>query len=248
MKSEFTVAGVLDASFGTFFRNFPALVGLGLLVHLPFHLAIFAGALKAESGDPSWMTNVTWLGSFLLFGIMLLVLQGAVAYGVYEDLNNRSFPFGKSLGVALRRLLPVLLVSILSTVLSGVAALLLIIPGIMVYCALWVAVPVTVVERRGIVDSLRRSGDLTVGFRLKIFLLTLVFVILNWLITFVLSAIMGSIYASVNQVHPIIYVFSYAIISAITGALGAVLTAVGYFRLRIDVEGVDLQDLVSVFD
>ena len=52
---------------------------------------------------------------------------------------------------------------------AGLAAILLVIPGIIVWCIYAVAIPVCVVERRGVSASLKRSSFLTRGNRWRIF-------------------------------------------------------------------------------
>ena len=48
------------------------------------------------------------------------------------------------------------------------------IPGLIIYTVLWLVVPVAVVERPGIVASLRRSSMLTKGYRWQIFGMVLI--------------------------------------------------------------------------
>jgi hypothetical protein len=248
MEQKFTVGGVLGMSFGTFFRNFPVLVGLCLVVHIPFNLFIYFLAMNEDQPGSAWGAGFIPFLSMLVFMLLLFLIQGAVAYGVYEDLSRRSFPLTRSVGIALRRLVPILLVSILASLMAGLASLLFIIPGIIVYCSLWVAVPVAVVERRGVFESLSRSRELTVGYRMRIFGLTAVFGIINFVFTMIMTAILTAIIASAGEGALLVSQIVSAVISAITGALGSVLTAVGYFMLRMDVEGVDLKDLVAVFE
>jgi uncharacterized membrane protein len=107
---------------------------------------------------------------------------------------------------------------------------------------LWVAVPVTVIERPGVFASLSRSAVLTKGYRWRIFgaylLITLLVAILFGVIAVVVAPLVG--------VSATILVEWLG--SAASSAVGAVLSAVGYFRLRSIKEGVDIEDVAKVFD
>ena len=108
------------------------------------------------------------------------------------------------------------------------------------YISLWVAIPVAVIERPGAIASLQRSFALTAGNRWKIlgvFLLVLAIVagivivvvilaIISWTIAMLLCLLL---YAG-------LFIF------------GAVLVAVGYYKLRVAKEGADIGDIAKVFD
>ena len=77
--------------------------------------------------------------------------------------------------------------ALLGYFLVGLASILLLIPGIVVLCMFYVAIPVAVVERMGASDALSRSKALTAGHKMTIFGLTLlsglVFFVVFFLIT-----------------------------------------------------------------
>jgi hypothetical protein len=117
----------------------------------------------------------------------------------------------------------------------------LLIPGVLIWLAYWLYVPAIVVEKRGIIESFRRSSFLTRGRRWRVVGLWLV-VGVAWLLvssglTRVLASAMGG------------WSFGALYISdaAVTGFC-AVATAVSYFYLRVDKEGVGIDDIAAVFD
>ena len=103
--------------------------------------------------------------------------SGAVIYGVVQDLRGRSFSVADSLQIALNRLLPMVGVAICTTILIGLATILLIVPGLMVACAFYVSMPACVAEQAGVFESMARSRFLTKGCRWQVFGLSLLILV-----------------------------------------------------------------------
>src|SRR5262249_31102961 len=127
-------------------------------------------------------------------------------------------------------------------VLTAIGFLLLVIPGIIIALALWVYVPAIVVEKVGVGGAFTRSRELTKGRRWTILLLLIVvlviYMILSWIVGLVFGLILGisGAYWAGQLARVLISMF------------GAVLTAVGYYYLRADKEGIAIHDIASVFD
>lgn len=123
----------------------------------------------------------------------------------------------------------------------------LVVPGLVLYTMWWVAVPVAVLERPGAVASLRRSAELTKGFRWRIFALFLGFllaVVGGGVLIFGigLSADLGAV--AVDSIS----IVAGWILSAAFMATQAVLVAVSYYQLRVVKEGVGIDEIAAVFD
>ena len=104
----------------------------------------------------------------------------------------------------------------------------------------WVAVPAAVVERTGVSESLRRSGELTRGYRWKVFGVN-IFIYIG---QFALDRLTNVVLAAA----PIFsLVVNFLVMAAIT-AYFAVVTAVCYHDLRAIKDGVGIQDIAQVFD
>ena len=80
-------------------------------------------------------------------------------------MRGRSFNLGEAFGIAFGRFFPVLGVAICFGLAVGFASILLLVPGLMVLSAFYVALPACVMERTGPIESLSRSGELTKGHR-----------------------------------------------------------------------------------
>ena len=132
--------------------------------------------------------------------------------------------------------------ALLVGILTGLAALALIVPGIMVACAFYVAVPACVIERIGPRASLKRSGELTRGNRWGVFGL----VILVAVGTIILAGALAALGAVIGgAVLATIFTF---VAEVVVEAFGAVVTAVVYHDLRVAKEGVDIDQIAGVFD
>ena len=112
-------------------------------------------------------------------------------------------------------------------------------PGVIIGCMLYVAVPACVIEKLGVTASTSRSVALTKGYRWQIFGLFLLVVVIALVGAFVLAKIGGV--GLVGQTLS----FAWQVVST---AFGAVLSAVIYHDLRMAKEGIDLDTLASVFD
>jgi hypothetical protein len=246
MENKFRIDEVLSRSFEIYFRNLGPLLLIGLAAYLPIQLIqqALAAGMTGEMSGAAWLV---WGLSVVVGVILSYVMQGAVVFGVYQNLNGRPFRIGRCVSVAVGRMWVILGVSIVASLLIGIGLMLLIIPGIIIALVLWVAVPAAVVERRGVGDSLGRSRELTDGSRLRIFGLLVIIGIISGALTFGVSMIMG-LMMSAGGGSSIGFILVSALTSALVGLLQSVVTAVGYYYLRMDVEGLDVSEIVAVFD
>src|SRR5205823_4331074 len=181
------------------------------------------------------------VGIFLVFVIAANLLTAAVSYGVFQDLRGQRAGFGGCLARGVASILPVMVASLLFSLLVGLASLLLVVPGVTVWLTCWLYIPVIVVEKRGIAESLKRSAFLTRGRRWRMFGLWLVVIIASQLSTTVLEKVSTAVIGDWGAV--IVYVWYSA-----TTAFTAVMTAVSYYYLRADKEGIAIDDIAAVFD
>jgi hypothetical protein len=254
--ASFSVGDVLGKGFSTYFKNLPAFIVMALIVYSPMILygLVAKSPLDVRSLD-EWQTQAfIFLGVMIVGGMVLsLVMSAAVTYSVVEEMNGRHASIGKSISVGLRRLLPAIAVGLLSGLCILLGSLLLIVPGIIVMCMLYVAVPVSVVEAPGIGGALSRSAFLTKGHRWGIFGIIIIVGIISGALNFILeSALVDKIeMGSTEIISPDdwkLYVFVNIGVQLVVGALGAVITATAYVGLRNDKDGVGVGELGKVFE
>lgn len=256
----FSVGRSISRAISTFFANFISFNLLGLAVMVPGALVLFAmfGATLAslffyEPGPGAPPPDFSGL-NFSLFGVawvLLLTLQyfltAVIVYGALRYLQGNKAGIFACLGQGLRRILPIAIVAILTTILLSIGFLLLVIPGIIIALMICLAIPVLMVENPGIFGSLSRSRELTKGYRwhlLGLFLLAFV-------ITTVVNIVVPMPFGLLGAIDP-----SLAAVGAIVGlalqlfttVFMAVVLAVAYHDLRVAKEGVSTDQIAAVFD
>jgi hypothetical protein len=228
------VGDVLSKSFSLFSARLAPFTAIALVAFAPEFL--FELLVVNRSGAAA-----------VLLGIALKVASGALAnasilYGVVQELRGRGFTFAESLSSGLSRLGAVIGVSLLVGLLAGLAAILLVIPGFIVWTVYAIAVPVCVAERLGVLESMSRSAFLTKGNRWRIFgILFLVFVAMV-----LVGGLVGFFGLRIGGVT-LVTILQYPL-QAIAGAFNAVALGVLYYQLRVAKEGVDIEKIASVFD
>jgi len=258
-SDRFRVGSVLGRSLSVLTRNIVPFGILGLIFTWPLVLDDAGddpGVEAPSSADPVGAVDPLVLVEFIVaaaivLGLIFLVIAmymlciSTMAYGTFQDLRGNRVRVAECLRRGLSTVFPVVGVAILNTVLVILGTMVLIIPGIMLWVALWVAVPVAVVERPGVIASLRRSAWLTKGHRWRIFGIVLVLGLLNGVANSVVlvpfATLTGDAAAAVaNVVAYLITVFFMA--------WGAVAAAVAYHDLRLEKEGVGVNEIAAVFD
>jgi hypothetical protein len=244
---QLDVGGVLTRTFSVTFSNLPSFVLVGLLVYSPALLVHGLGVVWTEQAV------LFSLAGNLLEGLLAFVLAGALTFGVIRALRGDKAPLGEIVQAGASSLGRVLVVSIVVGILTVIGAMLCVVPGIIVACMNWVAVPVAVMERPGIRASLDRSHDLTSGTRLAVFAVVLVIGIIMGVATLAASGIAIAVAsfeggeAATGAAHALMQI-GLTIVLLPFQCLQAAAPAVGYQDLRLHREGADVHDLVSVFE
>lgn len=265
-RPEFRVGSVLNRSVSIWGKNLVPFTLLAVIFQSPVliyaHVKLSELALWTREDVDQYEAVTTW--GQQLFGF---ILAGAVAYGVFRQLQGERAGFGKCLATGLSRFFSIVLVGILATlcmflpffvIMFFVGALLIQSAGWggvviaaaiglfflgLIATTLWVAVPVAVVERPGIVASLRRSAELTRGARLRIFGVMIVI----FLFLFAWGILVGLISAG-SEVDEVTSQWIQIGISLLFSTLYAVASAVAYHDLRTSKEGIGIAELIRVFE
>jgi hypothetical protein len=239
-QKQFSFGTVISDSISVFFANLVPFCVVALILLLPllaYNLAVIG------TPDPS-------AGAYSAGGLLAIVIQmvlsqlmaATIAFGTFQYLRGQPISIGDSLSRGLSLILPVLGVAILVGLITGIGMLLLVVPGIIASVMLWVAIPAAVVERPGVIDSLKRSVELTKGYRWTIFGILIVIGIVLIIITFVLS------YILLSAAGYTVYNIGIWVLQAVMGAFSATAAAVGYYYLRGAKEGIDIGSIAKVFD
>lgn len=238
---------VISRGFEALSKNFVPFFGVALLFGgLPTLLMQYFMLSAAQTTDPAAMFSLAnggvLAGSFIVTAIGGALLQAALVRSTIFYLSGRDADAGGSALAALMLVLPIIGVEICSSVLIGVGFLLLIVPGLMINCALLVVVPALVEERMGVFASITRSRDLTRGSRWQVF----VVVIFLWIVGIVTNAVLGGTQRVATFGDAYIGI-SNAIGTGIIGVISAACIAALYVELREVKEGASAEQLANVF-
>ena len=243
---QLDVGGVLSRTFSVTFSNLPSFLLVGLLVYSPALLLHGLGVI--------WPGQAVLLSLIanLLESLLALVLTGALTFGIIRSLRGDKASMGEIIQAGASSLGQVFVVSLMVGIMTVIGAMLCLVPGVIVACMNWVAVPVAVMERPGIRASLDRSHELTSGTRLSVFAVLLVVAMIHGVATVAAGGVamaLGTIEEGVNtgaaysltQMALTLFLLPFQ-------CLQAAAPAVGYQDLRLHREGADVDDLVRVFE
>ena len=176
--------------------------------------------------------------------VLISILQAALIRLTIEDINGQQPTFSDAFNRGLAVLLPIIGLSILAYLGIMIGTMLLIIPGIYLFVRWSVAVPVLVQERLGVIESLRRSAELTKGSRWRIFALI---VILYLAIIVILMLLAMLTLAVTSLAGNFVGAALSAALSAISTMIASIAVAVAYVELRYVKEGTDVKELAEIF-
>lgn len=242
---RFTIGDAISTLFSVIGGNAGAVLLLSLPLALLGMLAQYAmigsnQPLAQPTGEPDFTAAGVW---YLALLIVYPVVFCSLTHVVWRHLRGGRVDFGRSLGVGLRNALPVVLIYILCMFAIFLGSLFLLLPGIFIALVVSLAIPVQVVEGRGVFGSISRSASLGQGSRLAMFGAYAVAFLLLFLVQAVVSMLPAFLFPEITAV----LVFSSVAGTVISLVLYAVLPAVVYFQLRREKEGLDYASLESVF-
>ena len=233
-RKSLDMGSVLSRTFATTMRNPALFLGIVIIAALPGAIIAFAAANGQSYGG-------SLLGQLLQL-ILGMAAQGAMTYGIYQVLRNKSTTISDALSRSMVNIVPMLLASILVGFGVALGLCLLFVPGIMLMCLWSVTIPACVVEKLGAIASIRRSAALTRGYRWPIFGL----ILLLGTAVIVIGVIFSGLVIILTGSAPVAALMT-ALLSAIPQALNCVMTAIIYYDLRCIKEGISLENLVDVF-
>ncbi|HZB94289.1 MAG TPA: hypothetical protein VE397_22760 [Stellaceae bacterium] len=231
------VGQVFGRAFAIFFGDFFKFFLLTAVMWLPY-LAFLAMARHPTgfSGGPALALSVVfWL-------VLNVIAQAVVLYGAIQKMRGQDFAIVESLRRGFARFFPILGLIFCDGLGCGLASLLLIVPGAILWTMWIVGLPACVAEGLGPIESLKRSGYLTKGNRWRVFAVFLVFFLVNFFVQVILQLLLAKI-AGVPGVLAGTFLWT-----VLVQALYAILIAVVYHDLRVAREGVDTERIAAVFD
>jgi hypothetical protein len=231
----FEVGKILSEAFSIYFANFIPFVLLSAMVSLPvFAMAAYVSTIR---NNPATALTFYFL-TLLLILIFSQVAAAGVTYGVYQQVRGKDVSLVDCLRVGTSLFFPVLGVAIVTGLAEAVGFMLCIAPGILIALRLPVVVPVTVEERPGVFEAMRRSAYLTEGYRGQVFGVLFVLGIITQIIVRVALI-------PFHDLSSLLMVTSF--VNILTTGLLSTAVALMYYRLRSLKESIDVAQISSVF-
>jgi hypothetical protein len=241
MIAEFRAGAVLSESFRIMTRQFGTLIAIAVVCWFP---QIVFGAyqiMQVENGEP--MNPRLALSIERILGLILTaLLTGALSYAVFQALRGKSAGINEAIGTGFRRILPLMGVAICSGLFIVAGLVMLIIPGIIFACMVYVASVACVVEQQGVFASMSRSRELSKNNRSAIF--SIMFVI--GLLAFGLGALLG-IGLAASGSRWVVFA-GLTVMQIVLATWSATAAVVAYYHLRSVKESIDVEDIAKVFE
>lgn len=247
MDNQFTIGRVLGTGFKIWLKNLPAFFLITVVIYVP----LIVWGIIATTGSPEQLVLFTRY-AFLCDLLLGMFTSAAITYGTVMELQGQHASLGASFATGLARFFPVLGVAFLSGLCMIGGFLLLVVPGLIVLCMLYVATPCAVLERPGVMGALRRSRELTHGYKLHI----LGLIILLGLMSSAVQHLLQTVFVKADMDAPELmdldamkrHAYAQLVLNVVTGSLYAVMAAVSYYYLRREKEGTSAAELAQVFD
>ena len=245
------VGEVLDVGIKIWTKNLWTLFRLVLLIVLPVEIVAGLILLSAPSSSGS-ASNGYLAAAFLaaILGAVASTLATAACFKAVADayLGHRA-DWRTSLGFVSRRVPSVLWVTALVYLFTGLALLLLVIPGIWLWVSYTVAVPALLLEGVRGRAALKRSRQLVRGRWWPTFGVLLLGSILTGVASLVISGAISALSAagvgSDSLAGVIASTAGNTVAKALTTPLTSAFVIVLYFDFRVRKEGFDLQLLAE---
>jgi len=252
MENRFSIGSVLGNGFRIWFKNLLPFLLITTLIYTP----LLIWGITLVQGEPELFEYVKKLETFSKASLAIVPLSNifvsaALTYGVVMELQGQHASIGACVATGLVRFFPVLGVALLTALIVGAGLVALLVPGIILFCMLYVATQVAVLERVGITGALGRSRDLTSGKKMEIFGLLFILGLMNWGLSKVIETTMlDPATITPENVYGIIRKYMYVdlVRAIIVGSIGSVMAAVAYFQLRNEKEGTSADELAAVFE
>ncbi|MEO1329960.1 MAG: hypothetical protein AAFW46_09880, partial [Pseudomonadota bacterium] len=185
------------------------------------------------------------LASFIIPIVGFAVSTAMIVRGAYDAKLGRPVRLGAYVGAAVANIFPIVVLTLVVTLLASVAMLALVVPGLYVYAMFAVVVPAIVIERAGF-GALSRSIALTKEYRWPVLGAFLLLVVI--LIAFSVGVTFALVPLLLETAGPFAALGVTAVMNGVFGALSSVFYSMVYARLREIKEGAGVDQLAAVFD
>jgi hypothetical protein len=252
-----TVGELLDRTFSFYRRHFLLFVGIAALPNLfVFALQLMRMLVGTEAvglvGTLIWFL-VVMLGAFVAWAFS----HGATIVAVSRIQLGREINVSEAFASIRPKLGELILVILNMSVRITLGLLLLIVPGIILALMYALAVPVAVLEDKGVSGSLTRSAQLTKGHRGRIFLIYFLLLVLIqivamlWQVPAMLLLVFfrgGFDAGQVSTIAQLIVLLGSFVSQSVLGPIMTIALSLVYYDERVRKEAFDLEHMMQQLD
>jgi len=232
---------VLDVGFGLYRMRFPALLVIAVACRL---LPILIG-VYLDAGELTPLNFGLRLGASLLALVFSAVAVAASTFVVSEAYLGREISAGAALSGALTFTWRLVGISLLTSLVVGLGLLLFIVPGLILLTGFLLSPVAAVLEGRRALAAMRRSWELTVGHKSKVFFVLLVSFLLLMLPLLAVGALGGLFGMGEGGASDLAVLVLPLVIQVFVYPFVYVVQTVLYYDLRVRGEGFDLDLLAA---
>jgi hypothetical protein len=247
---DFGARDVLSLTWAVLWRNPLKFMLVTVIASLPATLmTVPNGGTPDSAAAVNEQQLALAVGSAVLATILAMLSQAVVLGGVLDAIRGRPVALVRSARIGLHRFFSLVGLAIVVSGLVGVGLALFIVPGIALYTIWFVATPVCVVERFGVFASMRRSTELTAGYRWKIFAMYLPILAAAVVIAGVLGAIEAGVFPALESDLALPLARTANLIwSAVWTAFYSIAVVVTYHDLRAVKERVSTTQIAAALE
>ena len=232
-----SVGEILDAALNLMRSNFSVLIAIVVACQgVQAVLGVYVEQAGGAREHP-----LLYVVTQILTYIGYLLTTGATVYVVSESLLGRQPTFAQALAFARRKMGRIFFSGLAAGLVTVLAFLLLIIPGIVVACGFAVTVQAAVLEDLpDATSALGRSWDLTKGYKGKALTLGFVMFVLLFLVVLGLGLALGIVAAFIKFLT-VPALIAVALLSLLIYPLMSCTFTLLYYDLRVRKEAFDLE-------
>jgi hypothetical protein len=258
---------VLDRTFNLYKNNFWLFTGITALPFLVLLLvnvgtAAVQTAKVASTQLPKGVVlpSTAMIGGavvgFFLFMLLYLFLLGAAQAATVFAVSDLYLHRTSGLRECYRRVggkaLRVIVILILVSLVVGVGFLLLIIPGIILFCRTALAVPVSMLEDSKAIRSIERSMALTKDYAMQVFVICVMVWVVTSLVTAIFQFPLLFFVFNAARTHQqlsfgllFLQHFASFVSQVLAAPIGTIAFSLMYYNLRVRKEAFDIQHLMT---
>jgi hypothetical protein len=248
MKYElksYSTGGIIGQGFNLYIDNFFPLILISIGAGIPmFLLSSFTEYnFSSHGGTGVFTLNISYSITYFVNSIFIYISAGLMIEIISKRYLGEKTGFSDYIHNTLSIIFSIIGMSVIVSLIISCGILLFVIPGIVLSLGLSIVEYVLVIERKGIIASIRRSWELTKGRKLSImglyFMAGLISVPLYLILLYISSVFLTENYF-INNLF-------IQIIAAILRPFYSCILILLYFNLRIEKEGFNVEYLAERF-